>query len=154
MNKEAITKINTALEHATEEERYTLTKDLLELWFKGDKKLAEKVFGNFYGVHQDAPIVATVTGNWRELRFWIGQPGIVRDNHCDAGGETILAEVVNHQKDIDTRYFDIALKMIGNPVGLMHQGMVFATGKEFNRPKSWGMSWNTAGGEIDYHKEE
>lgn len=123
-------------ETATEEEIFSLTSDLLNLWVQGDSQLARSIFGNIYDLRK-SPLIATLTGYKNQMRFWIGQPGAVGQSHCDSAGEPYLVEIRSFPggRRIPEKYIDLTSQIIARPFKLPNNGMVFAKGNESNIPK-------------------
>ncbi|MFA6022758.1 MAG: hypothetical protein WC781_01580 [Candidatus Pacearchaeota archaeon] len=119
----------------SEEERFTLTKDVLELWCSKDEESANKVFGNIWRDKHDIPLIATLTGDRKQLRFWVDKAGTVDIDHCDSCGVFYLLQAYNCP--IPEAYIELASKIIAPPFRLLNKGLVFGKGNEPNLPKYW-----------------
>src|SRR3989344_7698215 len=92
--------LNKIFRSLPEDERYILTRDILELWISQDEESAKKVFGNASGNileywRKHIPLIATLTGDRKQLRFWVEQAGSVDRDYCDSAGNLYLLQVYN-----------------------------------------------------------
>ena len=121
-------------------EKFSLTEELLKLWFSGDEKICSETFGDIYDYYKKndkSNVFATLTGNQRELRVWVKPPVYKPGLNCDVLGSShvdgFLERGIFHLNGLGNpidNYIGLIEEMIAPAFKMPYGGALFAKKRE------------------------